>query len=110
MFNKTLIWLYWSRMNRREHSHLDAEERTLRILVDFILTKRDPPKSRSDPSFLSEDRSPAGLCRPRFSFFNLQFSKNRHRRRGVVALIAFGSGPAECRSRGSLDFVQLRDP
>ncbi|CDX27383.1 hypothetical protein MPL3356_670001 [Mesorhizobium plurifarium] len=21
-FNKTLIWLYWSRMNRREHSHL----------------------------------------------------------------------------------------
>ncbi|WP_206533515.1 hypothetical protein, partial [Mesorhizobium sp. M5C.F.Cr.IN.023.01.1.1] len=46
----------------------------------------------------------AGLCRPRFSFFNIQLSKNRHRRRNVVARTLLASGPFECRSRGSLEF------
>lgn len=35
------------------------------------------------------DACSAGLCRPRFSFFNIQFSKNRHRKRSVVGQSAF---------------------
>ena len=50
------------------------------------------------------DAGSAGLCRPRFSFFNIQLSKNRLRKRDVVGRVAFGSGPVECRSRGSLGF------
>ena len=112
-FCKTLIWLIWSRMNRREHSHPDAKPPppghpnhpqgnnqdkpaagNQSVPVDYILTKRDPPKSRSnvpDPQKdqppkgpTGQDRNPAperniqqALCRPRFSFFNIQFSKNR---------------------------------
>ena len=52
------------------------------------------------------DRGPRALCRPRFSFFNIQLSKNGHRRRGVMGLSLLALGPVECRSRGSLDFVQ----
>ena len=77
MFNKTLIWLYWSRMNRREHSHLDAEERTLRILVDFILTKRDPPKSRSDPPFLSKRPRSSRTLPPTFLFLQSSVFKEQ---------------------------------
>jgi len=66
--------------------------------------KREPPKSRSNHPIPSGTRGSAGLCRPRFSFFNIQFSKNRLRKRDVVGWFAFGSSPAECRSRGSLWF------
>ena len=38
-------------------------------------------------------KDPRALCRPRFSFFNIQFSKNRLRKRDVVGLSAFGFGP-----------------
>src|SRR5690606_17692221 len=42
---------------------------------------------------------------PRFSFFHIHLSKNRHRKRNVRAVLLFGSGPSECRSRGSLEMI-----
>jgi hypothetical protein len=36
------------------------------------------------------DQGSASLCRPRFSFFNIQFSKNRHRNRNVDGPGQFG--------------------
>ena len=80
-----------------------------RTLGSIILTRNVIRQSLVRTVNPLRDLGPAELCRPRFSFFNLQFSKNRHRRRGVVARFAFGFGPVECRSRGSHDFVQLRE-
>ena len=37
MLNKTLIWLYWSRMNRREHSHLRIQHFRIRHECNFSL-------------------------------------------------------------------------
>ena len=48
----------------------------------------------------------AGLCRPRFSFFSLQLSKNRHRhKRCRWALPLLPSGPTEVAHAALLDFV-----
>jgi hypothetical protein len=44
-------------------------------------------------TFLLRGRGSASLCRPRFSFFNIQLSKNRHHKRDVARPFAFGSGP-----------------
>ena len=49
-----------------------------RVLVDFILSKR-VRQSLVRTSYPGGIRGSAGLCRPRFSFFIIQFSKNRHR-------------------------------
>ena len=67
----------------------------------YSLSKREPPKSRCGT--IGQTVVPASPCRPRFSFFHIQFSKNRNRDAASWAS-AFGFGPVECRSRGSLDF------
>jgi hypothetical protein len=93
----------WSRMNRREHSHLAFDTEAPKRNVTS-LSKREPPKSLCGTVRPEGLRVPRALCRPRFSFFNIQFSKNGHRIRCVLGFVAFGFSPVECRSRGSLEF------
>lgn len=50
----------------------------------------------------------AGLCRPRFSFFNIQLSKNRHRRRGVVARTLVARGRSSVAHAALLNFAEGR--
>ena len=76
-------------MNRREHSHLASinPERQSKPGSTYSHQKREPPKSRCDPSLRNSHPAPgpAELCRPRFSFFFIQLSKNRYRRHGIAA-------------------------
>jgi hypothetical protein len=76
-------------MNRREHSHLPHPK----IRSVTFLSKREPPKSRSDRSTPEGLSCPAELCRPRFSFFFIQFSKNGHRRHDVMGHCRFWLWP-----------------
>jgi hypothetical protein len=110
MFNKTLIWLIT--MARRPRSgHAFELTRTftpwhLRAMVDFILSKRDPPKSRSNHI------APGGTRVQQDSAAHVSLSSIFSFQRTDIAdavsrpLLLLASGPFECRSRGSLDFVQ----
>ncbi len=97
---RDLILALWSRLNRREHSH-PPDQQNQPDDCNF-LSKRDPPKSRTDP-IPRRVPDPASLCRPRFSFFsifNCQRSDVTDATSGPSAWSA--PGPVECRSRGSL--------
>ena len=65
---RDLILALWSRLNRREHSH-PPDQQNQPDDCNF-LSKRDPPKSRTDP-IPRRVPDPASLCRPRFSFFSI---------------------------------------
>ena len=127
MFFKTLIWLIWSRMNRREHSHLilvapqprkepqrrrprppEGRQRCLRKTRKCnFLSKRVPPKSRSNRKPLPGPRF-SRLCRPRFSFFILQLSKNRHRNAVSWAGSLLAPAPQSVAHAALQDFLQGR--
>ena len=75
-------------MNRREHSHRIVC--TMQVTFSRNVIRQSLVWNHLIPG---GKRGSAGLCRPRFSFFSIQFSKNRHRRRDVVGRFAFGFGP-----------------
>ena len=102
-FNKTLIWLYLV----THESTRTFTPRCFHILVDFILTKRDPPKSRSNiaplagcvfsrtlpPTFLFlqysvfKEQTPQTRCRGPIRFWLLARSSVAH-----AALLNFSEG------------------
>lgn len=94
-----LILALWSRLNRREHSH--PLDQTSQPSDCNFLSKRDPPKSRSDPN-PRRVSDPASLCRPRFSFFQYSIVKDLTPQSGIEAISFSAPGPIECRLRGSL--------
>ena len=101
-FSKTLIWLYLVTLELTR----TFTPRHLRALVD-LFSQNVSAKVSFEPIIPGGIRGSAGLCRPRFSFFNIQLSKNRLRKRDVVGRIAFGSGPGRVSlTRLSLDFTR----
>ena len=90
-------------MNRREHSHLDAEASS----VVFILTRNVIRQSlvRTRPPF-GRPRSSRTLP-PTFLFLQSSVFKEQTSHAQCHGLHRFWLQAFECRSRGSLDFVQL---
>jgi len=89
-----LIWLVRRRcLSTRDLVTLELTRtftpRHRSALVDIILSKRVRQSLVWKHLIPGGMRVPRALCRPRFSFFNIQLSKNRHRRRGVVGQSAF---------------------
>lgn len=76
----------------------------LRVPVVSILTKRDPPKSRSNRQapFGARGSADSAAHASLSSIFNFQRTDIADAMSWAVTLLA--SGPAECRSRGSLEF------
>src|SRR5690606_6530982 len=93
-------------MNRREHSHLDAEASS----VVFILTRNVIRQSlvRTRPPF-GRPRSSRTLP-PTFLFLQSSVFKEQTSHAQCHDLHRFWLQAFECRSRGSLDFVQLSRP
>src|SRR5690606_1069323 len=93
-------------MNRREHSHLDAEASS----VVFILTRNVIRQSlvRTRPPF-GRPRSSRTLP-PTFLFLQSSVFKEQTSHAQCHGLHRFWLQAFECRSRGSLDFVQLSRP
>lgn len=76
----------------------------LRVLVVCILTKRDPPKSRSNRQapFGARGSADSAAHVSLSSIFSFQRTDIADAVSWAVSLLA--SGPPECRSRGSLEF------
>jgi hypothetical protein len=87
-------------MNRREHSHRIVL--TMQVTFSRNVIRQSLVRTRHPV----QDTGSAGLCRPRFSFFSIQLSKIRHRRRNVVGLLLFGSGPQSVAHAALLDFTR----
>src|SRR5215510_7034963 len=84
-------------MNRREHSH--------RIACTMQVTSLEtcPPKSRSNQT-PPKGRRLSRTLPPTFLFLLYSVVKDPTPQTQCRGPVAFGSGPAECRSRGSLGF------
>ena len=67
-----MVWLLiWSRLNRREHSHLDTDHpKTTSILVD-LFSRNVSAKVSFGTIGQSRPKVPRALRRPRFSFFSI---------------------------------------
>ncbi|SDL19025.1 hypothetical protein SAMN05428953_1291, partial [Mesorhizobium muleiense] len=76
-------------------------------LVD-LFSQNVSAKVSFEPNIPGGMKGSAGLCRPRFSFFNIQLSKNRHRRRGVVARTLVARGRSSVAHAALLNFAEGR--
>src|SRR4051812_17889359 len=85
-------------MNRREHSHRIA------CAMQVTFSRNVNRQSLVRTSHPWRDTGFSRTLPPTFLFLHIQLSKIRLRKRDVVGCVAFGSSPAECRSRGSLGF------
>src|SRR5215510_7034964 len=87
-------------MNRREHSHriaLNDAGNFLSKRVRQSLVRTKLPRRVAGS---------AGLCRPRFSFFFIQLSKIRHRKRNVVGLLLLARARQSVAHAALLDFTR----
>ena len=87
-------------MNRREHSHLCICTQSV-----TFLSKRVPPKSRLDTQFPEGFQGPRATLPPTFLFLQSSIFKEQTSQTRCRGPVAFGFGPLECRSRGSLEFL-----